>query len=46
MITDEMLHVMHVERVPKLTIEEGDPIYVIDPDRCTECIWTGRATMC
>ncbi|WP_300363559.1 YfhL family 4Fe-4S dicluster ferredoxin, partial [Hydrogenimonas sp.] len=19
-------------------IEEGDPIYIIDPDRCTECV--------
>jgi len=23
---------------PTEAIEEGDPIYVIDPDRCTECI--------
>lgn len=26
------------EECPTEAIEEGDPIYVIDPDRCTECI--------
>lgn len=26
------------EDCPNGAIEEGDPIYVIDPDRCTECV--------
>ena len=26
------------EECPTEAIEEGDPIYIIDPDRCTECI--------
>ncbi len=26
------------EECPTEAIEEGDPIYVIDPDRCTECV--------
>lgn len=26
------------EECPNSAIEEGDPVYVIDPDRCTECV--------
>ncbi len=26
------------EECPNYAIEEGDPIYVIDSDRCTECV--------
>lgn len=26
------------EECPNDAIEDGDPIYIIDPDRCTECI--------
>ena len=26
------------EECPTIAIEEGDPIYYIDPDRCTECV--------
>jgi len=26
------------EECPNGAIEENDPIYVIDPDRCTECV--------
>ena len=26
------------EECPTEAIEEGDPLYIIDPDRCTECI--------
>ena len=26
------------DECPNEAIEEGDPIYVIDPDRCTECV--------
>lgn len=27
-----------VDECPNEAIAEGDPIYVIDPDRCTECV--------
>ena len=27
-----------VDECPTGAIEEGDPIYFIDPDKCTECI--------
>ena len=26
------------EECPTEAIEEGDPIYIVDPDRCTECV--------
>ena len=26
------------EECPNLAIEEGDPIYLIDSDHCTECV--------
>ena len=26
------------EECPTEAIEENDPIYIIDPDRCTECV--------
>jgi len=26
------------DECPNEAIEEGDPIYIIDPDRCTECV--------
>ena len=26
------------EECPTVAIEECDPIYVVDPDRCTECV--------
>ena len=26
------------EECPNEAIEENDPIYLIDPDRCTECV--------
>lgn len=26
------------EECPNEAIEDGDPIYIIDPDRCTECV--------
>ena len=26
------------EECPNYAIEEGDPIYIIDSDRCTECV--------
>jgi len=27
-----------LDECPTTAIEEGDPIYVIDSDRCTECV--------
>lgn len=27
-----------LDECPTGAIEEGDPIYTIDPDRCTECV--------
>ncbi|MDR0664138.1 MAG: YfhL family 4Fe-4S dicluster ferredoxin [Helicobacteraceae bacterium] len=27
-----------IDECPNAAIEEGDPIYVIDPDACTECV--------
>ncbi|NWF67187.1 MAG: YfhL family 4Fe-4S dicluster ferredoxin [Campylobacterales bacterium] len=39
MITDECIACDACrEECPTLAIEEGDPIYVIDQDRCTECV--------
>ena len=39
MITDECIACDACrEECPNYAIEEGDPIYVIDPDRCTECV--------
>lgn len=26
------------DECPNSAIEESDPIYIIDPDRCTECV--------
>jgi len=26
------------DECPNLAIEEADPIYIIDPDSCTECV--------
>ena len=39
MITDECIACDACrEECPNDAIEEGDPIYIIDPDRCTECV--------
>jgi ferredoxin len=27
-----------IEECPNEAIEEGDPVYMIDADRCTECV--------
>lgn len=27
-----------LDECPTGAIEEGDPVYIIDPDRCTECV--------
>jgi ferredoxin len=31
---------------PNSAITEGDPIYVIDPDRCTECVGSYESSRC
>ncbi len=31
---------------PNDAITEGDPVYVIDPDRCTECVGSYEASRC
>lgn len=39
MITDECISCgLCVEECPNKAISEGDPIYVIDSDLCTECV--------
>jgi ferredoxin len=39
MITDECIACDACrEECPNEAIEEGDPIYIIDPDYCTECV--------
>lgn len=39
LITDECIACdACLDECPSGAIEEGDPIYVIDPDRCTECV--------
>ncbi len=34
------------EECPHVAIEEGDPIYIIDPDRCTECVGSYEEPAC
>jgi len=39
MITDECIACDACrEECPSEAIEESDPVYIIDPDRCTECV--------
>ncbi len=39
MIVDECISCgLCVEECPNNAISEGDPIYVINPDLCTECV--------
>ncbi|CAM2771033.1 YfhL family 4Fe-4S dicluster ferredoxin [Helicobacter burdigaliensis] len=38
MITEECIACdACLEECPNSAIEEGEPFYIIDPDRCTEC---------
>ncbi len=38
-ISDECVSCGECEPLcPNLAIREGDPIYVIDPEKCTECV--------
>ena len=31
---------------PNIAISEGDPIYIIDPTKCTECIGSYESSRC
>jgi ferredoxin len=47
LITDECIACdACYEECPNLAIEPDDPIYVIDADRCTECIEHGGEPAC
>ena len=47
MITDECIACGACEmECPNEAITEGDEIYVIDPDRCTECIPVHEESQC
>lgn len=35
-----------VDECPNGAIEVGDPVYLIDPDLCTECIERGGEPLC
>ncbi len=34
------------DECPNTAIEEGDPIYIIEPDRCTECVGSFDEPQC
>ena len=34
------------EECPNMAIEEGDPIYIIESDRCTECVGSFDEPQC
>jgi len=47
MITDECIACDACrEECPNIAIEEGDPIYIIDPDLCTECVGSFDEPQC
>ena len=47
MITDECIACDACrEECPNDAIEEGDPIYLIDSDRCTECVGSYEEPAC
>lgn len=47
MITDECIACDACrEECPNIAIEEGDPIYVIDSDLCTECVGSFDEPQC
>ena len=46
-ITDECISCGACEpECPNLAITEGETIYVIDPDKCTECIGSHESSQC
>lgn len=47
MITDECIACDACrEECPNIAIEEGDPIYLIDSDLCTECVGSFDEPQC
>lgn len=47
MITDECIACDACrEECPNIAIEEGDPIYIIDSDLCTECVGSFDEPQC
>lgn len=34
------------EECPNVAIEEGDPVYIIESDRCTECVGSFDEPQC
>jgi len=47
MITDECIACDACrEECPNIAIEEGDPIYIIDSDICTECVGSFDEPQC
>jgi len=47
MITDECIACDACrEECPNIAIEEGDPIYIIDSDQCTECVGSFDEPQC
>ncbi len=46
-ITDECISCGACEpECPNLAISEGEIIYIIDPDKCTECVGSYEASKC
>ena len=46
-ITDECISCGACEaECPNQAISEGDPIYTIDPDKCTECVGAHDSSKC
>lgn len=46
-ITDECISCGACEpECPNVAISEGDTIYVIDPDKCTECVGSHDTSQC
>ena len=47
MITDECISCGACEpECPNQAISEGETIYIIDPDRCTECVGSHESPRC
>ena len=46
-ITDECISCGACEtECPNAAISEGDPVFLIDPDRCTECVGSYESSQC
>jgi len=46
-ITEECINCGACEpECPNSAISEGDPVYAINPDRCTECVGSHQSSRC